>query len=79
MPQRCHDKLLEIVRGVSGDDELDMDSDGDIPLRYSSTMVFVQVFGEPPITRVFSPVLAEAQMGVDLAQVVNESTGSISS
>lgn len=68
-------QLLEIVRAVSGDDELDVDSDGDIPLRYGSAMVFVRVFGDPPVIRVFSPVLAEARMGVDLAQVVNELNG----
>jgi len=68
-------QLLAVVRAVSGDDELDVDSDGDIPLRYGSAMVFVRVFGDPPIIRVFSPVLAEARMGVDLAQVVNELNG----
>lgn len=68
-------QLLELVRALSGNDELDVDPDGDIPLQYGTAMVFVRVLDDPPIVRVFSPVLSEARAGIALVGAVNELNG----
>ena len=68
-------QLLTVLRQVSGNDELDIDSDGDIPLRYGSAMVFVRALEDPPIVRVFSPALRDICAGVDLIQAVNQLNG----
>lgn len=65
------EQLLAMFRRVSGAEAIELDPDGDIPLRYGSTMVFVRVFAEPPIVRVFSPLLTDVGLGLDLLETVN--------
>jgi len=64
-------RVLEMLRHASGNPELTPDSDGDIPLGYGSSMVFVRVFGDPPIVRVYSPALGQVPPDPDLPAVLN--------
>ena len=65
-PHQILSSVLEMLQRVSGNPELSFDDDGDIPLRYGSTMVFVQAFGDPPVIRVSSPVLRQVAGGADV-------------
>ena len=64
--------LLEHLRAATGSPALALDDDGDIPMQFGSAMVFVRAFADPPIVRVFSPILAEVGLGVDLLDAINE-------
>jgi hypothetical protein len=64
-------RVLEMLRHASGKPELTPDSDGDIPLPYGSSMVFVRVFGDPPIIRVYAPALGRVMPDPDLPTVIN--------
>ncbi len=66
------DQLVELLRRVSGDSELSPDDDGDIPLAFDSAIVFVRVFNDPPIIRVFSPVLVDVRTDLDVISAVND-------
>lgn len=65
-------RVLELLRGASGTLDLAPDDDGDIPLVFGSAMVFVRVFGDPPIVRVFSQVLSDVQPTPALVAAVND-------
>ena len=65
------DQVFEMLRHTSGNPELTPDSDGDIPLAYGSSMVFVKVFGDPPIVRAYAPALGQVAPDPDLTEVLN--------
>ena len=66
------DQLVDLLRRVSGDAGLSPDDDGDIPLAFDSAIVFVRVFNDPPIIRVFSPVLVDVRTDLDVISAVND-------
>ncbi|HEY5664495.1 MAG TPA: YbjN domain-containing protein [Ilumatobacter sp.] len=64
--------VLDVLREYSGDPELRPDDDGDIAIRYGSAAVFVQVFGEPPIVRVYAPVLGQVPLSQKVTEALND-------
>ena len=44
---------------VTGKADLSLDPDGDIEIRYGTGIVFVRVFGDPPVVPVSSPILGK--------------------
>ena len=52
--------------------ELVHDDDGDIPLTWGSTVVFVRVNDEAPVVRVLAPVLVDAQPSAALMEAVSD-------
>lgn len=53
-------------------DEVHYDTDGDIPLRFGSAMIFVRVSDDSPVVRVFAPMLWEVPESSELLRAVNE-------
>lgn len=64
--------VLDIVRAMTGRDDLSRDQDGDVPLGYRDSVVFVRVFGQPPLVRIFSPVVEDLDASPALHQAVAE-------
>ena len=58
-------RVLELLRNTTGNQELVPDKDGDIPLQFGSSMVFVRVFGDPPIVRGLLPRVGEGDINDD--------------
>jgi len=59
--QAARDALLAELRRASGNPELAPDEDGDIRVRFGSALAFVRVLEDPPLVRVYSPVLASLE------------------
>ncbi|MGH9892868.1 MAG: T3SS (YopN, CesT) and YbjN peptide-binding chaperone 1 [bacterium] len=60
-------------------DQIRYDSEGDIPIRFGSAMVFVRLIGgKTPKVRVFSPLLRELSSTDGLAEVLNDINAQIS-
>lgn len=66
------DEVLRLMRRVTENAELEPDEDGDIALRFGSSAVFVRVFGEPPVIRVYAPTLTQVPHDPGLADAVND-------
>lgn len=58
-PDDIRPLLLRTLRRETGDDTLELDADGEVGIRFGSTMVFVRAFGSPPIVRVYASVLSQ--------------------
>ncbi len=71
-PRQLLGKVLAVARHLAEDDDLSPDSDGDIRLRYGSAPIFMRVVGDPPMTRIFSPVLGRVPAGPALIERLNE-------
>jgi hypothetical protein len=56
--QVARETVLAELRKASGNPELAPDEDGDIRVRFGSALAFVRVLDDPPLVRVYSPVLA---------------------
>ncbi len=69
---RIRSLLLDLVRRTTGDDELTLDEDGDIAIRYGSGVVFIRVFGDPPLVRAFSPILGKVATPTRVLDALNE-------
>jgi hypothetical protein len=67
--------LLETIRTVSGNDDLDFDSDGDVGIRYGSIIAFARVIGEPPMVHLFSPVVTGVTESPEVFERLNEING----
>jgi len=65
-------RLLEVLREATDDHDLTIDAEGDIPVRHGSAVVFVRVIPDPPLVRVFSPVLTEVGHDPDLFTAMND-------
>jgi hypothetical protein len=65
-------RVLELLRQTTGNEQLVPDKDGDIPIQFGSSMVFVKVFGDPPVVRVYSPVLERVTSAAVAAAAVND-------
>lgn len=66
------EQVLEILREASGNPDLEPDDDGEMAIRFGSSVVFFQVFGDPPIVRAYSPALTQVPTDPKLAVALNE-------
>jgi hypothetical protein len=69
---RIRSLLVDLVRRVTGNNDLALDADGDIPIRYGSGIVLIRVFGNPPIVRVFSPILGKVTATDGVVDTLNK-------
>ena len=70
------EQVLAILREASGNDDLQPDDDGEMAIRFGSSVVFFQVFGDPPIVRAYSPALTQVPLDPKVAVALNELNGS---
>ena len=54
--------VLKAIRDASGNADLELDADGDVPVRFGSASVYVRVFGKPLGVGVFSAVLRDVKI-----------------
>jgi len=66
------DEVRDFLAALTGIVDLSFDSDGDIPLRHGSAMIFVRVHEQPPMIELFSPVLREVTHEAGLVDALNE-------
>jgi len=76
-----HGQLLQevkaVMRTIIGADEVVVDEDGDIPVRVDGAMVFVRVHQVVPVVSVFSPVIWDMGIPVDIAETLNDMNATI--
>ncbi len=65
-------RVREVVRSVLGVDDVQVDKDGDIPIRSRASVAYVRVFRDAPVVRVFSPVLWDIGNPSGIEEAVNE-------
>ena len=65
-------RVLKLVRGATSNPNLEPDPEGDIRFRFGSSAVFVRIFGDPPVVRIWSPVLGETESSSGLMARINE-------
>ncbi len=65
-------RVKEVVRSVLGVDDVQVDADGDIPIRSRASVAYVRVFKDAPVVRVFSPVLWDLGNPNGIEEAVNE-------
>jgi len=63
--------VLEAIREGSGIADLELDVDGDVPVRFGSASVYVRVFGKPLGVGVFSAVLRDVEIDDALVGRIN--------
>jgi len=66
------EQVLAILREASGNPDLQPDDDGEMAIRFGSSAVFFQVFGDPPIVRAYSPALTQVPLEPKVAIALNE-------
>ncbi len=64
-------ELEATVRGMLQLDELYIDADGDIPIKWGTTSVFVRVSKAAPVVNVFAPLIVEVPSGAALLEAAN--------
>lgn len=64
-------QVLDLLRRISDQPDLEPDEDGDVALRFGSSAVFVRVFGIPPVVRVYAPTLAEVPSDGRVLDILN--------
>lgn len=65
-------RLLEALREAAGDPNLELDADGDIPVRYNSAAVYVRARQQPPCVLLFSPLLSRVEHREGVVERLNE-------
>lgn len=63
--------VLAVLRSFTRIEDLAPDSDGDIPLRHGSAMIFVRVLGDSPVVELFSPLLSDVELSTQLLEALN--------
>ena len=63
--------LLKLIREITGITTLKRDEDGDIGVRYGSTLVFARMLDEPRRVHLFSPLVREIAEGVEVQDRIN--------
>jgi hypothetical protein len=71
-PTSLHGWLGWAVAQVLDVDEVDRDPDGDIRIRYGSTMCFVRSIADPPSVRLFAPMVVEVPRTPALLEALND-------
>lgn len=71
-PDELRAAIVATLQRLLHVDEVVVDDDGDIPIRWGSAVVFVRVLDELPVIRCFSFVLSGVPVTVALRDAVNE-------
>jgi hypothetical protein len=67
--------VVDALRSHTDLDDVVVDEDGDIPLRYRGALIFLRVADDAPYVELFSPVLTGVEPSLELHQALNELTG----
>ncbi len=67
--------VADALRSHTDLDEVVVDEDGDVPLRYGGALIFLRVADDAPYVELFSPVLTGVEPSLELYQALNELTG----
>jgi hypothetical protein len=67
--------VIEALRSYTDLDDVAVDEDGDIPLRYGSAVIFLRVGDDAPYVELFSPVLKGVEPSLELYKALNDLTG----
>ncbi len=67
---RAH--VVEAARALLGNDDIDFDDEGDIPIRRNDVMLFIRVLDDPLSVLVFSPILVGPVETAALLEHLNE-------
>lgn len=70
--QKTATNLLSIIREITGLPDLEYDKDGDIPLRYGSITMYVNIIGNPPLVRFYAPLVQNVRESPRLHARLNE-------
>ena len=66
-------RVEALLADLLGADELIVDDDGDVPVRWGSAIFYVRVIdGEPSIVRIFSPMLQGVKASKRLFRAIND-------
>jgi hypothetical protein len=65
-------KLLAAIRSATGVEALAYDGDGDIPVRLGSAISFTRAIEDPPMIRIYSPIVSEIEDDPALLIRLNE-------
>jgi hypothetical protein len=71
-PTTLTDWLCWAVAQILDVDEVSRDADGDIRVRYGSTMCFVRSIEDPPSVRLFAPMIVEVPRTPALLEALND-------
>ncbi len=71
-PAELREAVGDTLRSLLDTDELIVDEDGDIPIRWGSAVVYVRVLDEIPVIRCFSTVLTDVEPTAELRDAVND-------
>jgi|WetSurMetagenome_2_1015567.scaffolds.fasta_scaffold64525_2 hypothetical protein len=74
-PEELLAAVVETLRSFSDLEEVVSDEDGDIPLRYGNTLIFVRVAADAPYVELFSPVARGVEPTLELLKALNDLTG----
>jgi hypothetical protein len=66
------DRLLAAIRVATGIETLAYDGDGDIPVRLGTAITFTRVIEDPPLIRIYSPLVSEIEDDPALLIRLNE-------
>ncbi len=66
------EQVKQAMRPLLGADEVTVDEDGDIPVRYGSVMAYIRVLKDMPVVRIFSPVIYDIGEPADILATIND-------
>lgn len=70
-PAVVAERLLGLVREITGIQSLDYDEDGDIGFVFGGTDTFVRLVGNPPYARLYAPLMRHAVESRELLEQLN--------
>jgi hypothetical protein len=63
----------KLLKELVGTEELIVDQDGDVPIRWGSAMMYVRMLDRPvPLVRVFSPIVRKVKKSAKLLEYIND-------
>lgn len=71
-PDELRELLTATIRAITGKDEIITDDDGDIPITFGSTVLFVRVMQDMPLIRVIAPVLVDVASSPALFEALSD-------
>jgi hypothetical protein len=70
--EQLQQAALAALREKTGNPDLGVDEEGDIPIRFGSALVWVRVHKKSPVINVFSHVLSDVESTAELLEAINE-------
>lgn len=71
-PEELLEQVKRVMKPILGVEEIVVDEDGDIPVRYGNVVVYVRVLKDIPLIKIFSPVVFDIGEPADILKTVNQ-------